>query len=329
MQGSLGGLRCPAGAQAAPWPRLPLCTAQAVPRARSLQACASMQVAETPTNGKVGLHQLLQADRHRREFQCAQATNITWQSGAVSRESKQRLLCQRSCVIWFTGLSGAGKSTVACALEHALHQRGVLTALLDGDNVRSGWLGSAAHERVALCVLTAEPCRHGLNSNLGFSAEDRAENIRRVGEVSKLFVDAGVIAIASFISPYAADRDAVRRRLGQQDFVEVYMQARQPRLWMMGSSLWLFDTMATQVPLSVCEERDTKGLYKLARQGKIKGFTGIDDPYEVPQQPEVVLEHTDAQGTEVTPEAMAAAVISYLEANGHLQEQAASTQARC
>ena len=194
--------------------------------------------------------------------------------------------------------------------------------------------------------------RHGLNNNLGFSAEDRAENIRRVGEVTKLFVDAGVIAIASFISPYAADRDAVRRRLGQRDFVEVYMQVPAQCSWPVCSSggasrslAWVGPAAAQhggsagaqstrsaahsvrpqqhaallQVPLEVCEERDTKGLYKLARQGKIKGFTGIDDPYEVPQRPEIVLPHTDAHGATPSPEDMAQAVIRYLETNGHLQ----------
>ena len=128
---------------------------------------------------------------------------LVWQEGAVRREAKEALLKQRGCVVWFTGLSGSGKSTVACALEHALHSRGVLTVLLDGDNVR-----------------------HGLNSNLGFSSEDRAENIRRVGEVAKLFVETGLITLASFISPYRRDRDNVRARLGLKDFIEVYMKVR-------------------------------------------------------------------------------------------------------
>ena len=128
---------------------------------------------------------------------------LVWQEGTVRREAKEALLKQRGCVVWFTGLSGSGKSTVACALEHALHSRGVLTALLDGDNVR-----------------------HGLNSNLGFSSEDRAENIRRVGEVAKLFVETGLITLASFISPYRQDRDNVRARLGPRDFIEVFMKVR-------------------------------------------------------------------------------------------------------
>ena len=129
--------------------------------------------------------------------------NITWQEGAVSREAKERLLNQRGCVLWFTGLSGSGKSTVACTLEHALAARGILTTLLDGDNVR-----------------------HGLNSNLGFSAEDREENVRRIGEVAKLMVEAGLVTLASFISPYRADRDRVRARQKAHDFIEIYMKAR-------------------------------------------------------------------------------------------------------
>ena len=129
--------------------------------------------------------------------------NITWQEGAVSREAKERLLNQRGCVLWFTGLSGSGKSTVACTLEHALAARGILTTVLDGDNVR-----------------------HGLNSNLGFSAEDREENVRRIGEVAKLMVEAGMVTLASFISPYRADRDRVRARQKPHDFIEIYMKAR-------------------------------------------------------------------------------------------------------
>ena len=221
---------------------------------------------------------------------------LVWQEGTVRREAKEALLKQRGCVVWFTGLSGSGKSTVACSLEHALHSRGVLTALLDGDNVR-----------------------HGLNSNLGFSGEDRAENIRRVGEVAKLFVETGLITLASFISPYRRDRDNVRARLGPRDFIEVFMKVRQGRSHSLlsdsaqsghaahaHSACWWAAGRATtdaqrsvaglgvvpcmQVPLEVCEQRDPKGLYALARSGKIKGFTGIDDPYEHPEKPEIILE---------------------------------------
>ena len=247
--------------------------------------------------------------------------NITWQEGAVSREAKERLLNQRGCVLWFTGLSGSGKSTVACTLEHALAARGILTTLLDGDNVR-----------------------HGLNSNLGFSAEDREENVRRIGEVAKLMVEAGLVTLASFISPYRADRNRVRARQKPHDFIEIYMKARagarasaallsstaaafgssfvsaQERL-LGGVSASSSQHCATsaelrggaQVPLEVCEERDCKGLYKLARAGKLKGFTGVDDPYEEPERAEIVLEARRADGSLRCPEEMAAQVMCYLE----------------
>ncbi|KAM0012490.1 putative adenylyl-sulfate kinase [Helianthus debilis subsp. tardiflorus] len=200
------------------------------------------------------------------------STNVVWHKCSVEKVDRQELLQQRGCVIWITGLSGSGKSTVACALTRILHARGKLTYVLDGDNVR-----------------------HGLNSDLTFKAEDRAENIRRIGEVAKLFADAGLICIASAISPYRKDRDACRSILPDGDFIEVFMD----------------------IPLCVCESRDPKGLYKLARAGKIKGFTGIDDPYEPPLNSEIVLQ----QDGEVCPppEAMAEKVISYLEAKGYLQ----------
>ncbi|XP_059459085.1 adenylyl-sulfate kinase 3-like isoform X4 [Corylus avellana] len=153
------------------------------------------------------------------------ATNIVWHKCSVDKCDRQQLLEQKGCVIWMTGLSGSGKSTLACALSRGLHARGKLTYILDGDNVR-----------------------HGLNSDLGFKAEDRAENIRRIGEVAKLFADAGIICIASLISPYRKDRDACRALLPERDFIEVFLD----------------------VPLEVCEARDPKGLYKLARSGKIK-----------------------------------------------------------
>jgi len=177
------------------------------------------------------------------------ATNVTWQEGQVDREQREKDLGQRGCTIWLTGLSGSGKTTLAIALEQVLMQRGFLSYRLDGDNIR-----------------------HGLNMNLGFSAEDRAENIRRIGEVTKLFADAAIISITSFISPYQADRDHARKQheSAKIPFLEVYVD----------------------VPLEVAEERDPKGLYKKARAGEIKGFTGIDDPYEQPPSPELHL-HTD------------------------------------
>ncbi len=197
------------------------------------------------------------------------ATNITWHEGHVSREERQKLLRQRGCLIWFTGLSGSGKSTIAYTVEHELVKRGHLCYVLDGDNIR-----------------------HGLNKNLGFSAEDRAENIRRIGEVGKLFVDTGVITMTAFISPYRADRDAARALLAEGEFVEVFVD----------------------VPLDTCEVRDPKGLYKKARAGEIKGFTGIDDPYEAPAKPEVVIKNG-----ECTPQEAAAQVIQYLEDRGMLR----------
>lgn len=192
--------------------------------------------------------------------------NIVWHEQAVSRPMREQQLGQRGCVVWFTGLSGSGKSTVANALDAKLHKLGVAAYLLDGDNVRHG--------------LNAPPRvlapRHGdafaNRFGLGFGAEDRQENIRRIGEVSKLFCDAGLITLAAFVSPYRSDRRAVREALGGGlhsggDFAEVFV-----------------DT-----PLEVCERRDPKGLYKKARAGEIKGFTGIDDPYEPPEEAELVL----------------------------------------
>ena len=177
------------------------------------------------------------------------ATNVHWHEGNLAREQRHGLLKTTGATLWFTGLSASGKSTIASALEQTLVHRGRFCYRLDGDNIRMG-----------------------LNKNLGFSAEDRAENIRRIGEVAKLFADAGVIALTSFISPYRADRDACRRLHaeaagGPITFLEVYC-----------------DT-----PIEVCEQRDPKGLYKKARAGQIKGFTGIDDPYEAPVSPELVL----------------------------------------
>lgn len=178
------------------------------------------------------------------------ATNVTWHEGEISRDDRNRLLGQKGATLWFTGLSGSGKSTIAVALEKALHARGRLAYRLDGDNVRLG-----------------------INKNLGFSAEDRAENIRRIGEIAKLFVDAGTIVLSSFVSPYRADRDLVRKLHvdGGMDFIEVYVD----------------------VPLAEAEKRDPKGLYKKARAGEIKNFTGISDPYEAPSSPDIHLQTAD------------------------------------
>ncbi len=174
------------------------------------------------------------------------ATNITWHEGDVTRDERQAHLGQKGLTVWMTGLSASGKSTIAVALEKVLLARGKHAYRLDGDNIR-----------------------FGLNRNLGFSAEDRAENIRRIGEVAKLFSDAGIITITSFISPYRRDRDEVRK---------LHEDAKLP-----------FLEVFVDCPLEEAERRDPKGLYKKARAGEMKGFTGIDDPYEPPQRPEVVL----------------------------------------
>ena len=174
------------------------------------------------------------------------ATNVVWHDGEISREDRYQVLRQKGATIWFTSLSGSGKSTIAVALEKALHSMGKLSYRLDGDNVRLG-----------------------INKNLGFSEEDRKENIRRIGEIAKLFGDSGTIALSSFISPYRGDRDEVRALHVAADmpFVEIFVDCA----------------------LSVAEDRDPKGLYKKARAGEIKNFTGIDDPYEAPENPEIHL----------------------------------------
>jgi adenylylsulfate kinase len=200
----------------------------------------------------------------------SKSSNITWHEGQVSRDDRQGILGQRGCTIWLTGLSGSGKSTIAVAAEKALNERGRLTYILDGDNIR-----------------------HGLNSNLGFSPEDRTENIRRIGEVSKLFTDAGIIVFSSFISPYRADRDAVRKIMGDGDFLEVWVNAS----------------------VETCEGRDVKGLYKKARAGEIPEFTGISAPYEEPTNPELVID-TNGQ----TIDESVAHLISLLEKSGYLSD---------
>ncbi|PKA53637.1 Adenylyl-sulfate kinase 1, chloroplastic [Apostasia shenzhenica] len=200
------------------------------------------------------------------------STNVAWHECQVGKLEKQKLLKQKGCVIWITGLSGSGKSTLACGLSRELHALGYLSYVLDGDNIR-----------------------HGLNKDLSFNAEDRAENIRRIGEVAKLFADAGVICIASLISPYRRDRDACRCMLPDATFIEVYLD----------------------IPLEVCESRDAKGLYKLARAGKIKGFTGVDDPYEPPLNCEILVRPID--GVCPSPVIMCKQVISYLDEKGFLE----------
>ena len=201
------------------------------------------------------------------------ATNVTWHDGEVSRDDRFTILRQRGATVWFTGLSGSGKSTIAVALERALYQIGKLSYRLDGDNVRLG-----------------------INKNLGFSEQDRKENIRRIGEVAKLFGDAGVISLSSFISPYKIDRDEVRQLHDEAglEFIEVFVDCS----------------------LEVAEKRDPKGLYKKARAGEIKNFTGIDDPYEAPKNAEVHLrtdEMTVAQEVQI--------ILDHLEKNDLIRRQ--------
>jgi adenylylsulfate kinase len=198
------------------------------------------------------------------------ATNITRHEGHVTRDERHQLLKQKGVTIWFTGLSGSGKSTLAFTLEHALVQRHQLAYVLDGDNIRAG-----------------------LNKNLGFSAADREENIRRIGEVAKLFADCGIITMTSFISPYRRDRDNVRA-LHDADkipFIEIHMAT----------------------PIETCETRDPKGLYKKARAGQLKNFTGIDDPYEAPAKPELIID-----ATSISPQEATVQILEYLQKQGHL-----------
>jgi adenylylsulfate kinase len=197
------------------------------------------------------------------------ATNIKWHHGKITKADRVNLLNQKGVTIWLTGLSGSGKSTIAVELEHALIENRHQAYILDGDNIR-----------------------HGLNKNLGFSPEDRTENIRRIGEVAKLFTDAGIITITAFISPYREDRDAVRRLLSDGEFIEVYVKC----------------------PLDVCEERDTKGLYKKARAGEVKDFTGISAPYEEPLNPELTID-----SSKLTVEESTRAVLNYLEEKGYVK----------
>ncbi|MHB1038220.1 MAG: adenylyl-sulfate kinase [Pirellulales bacterium] len=208
---------------------------------------------------------------------------VHWHEHAVSRQEREKLQGHKACVLWFTGLSACGKSTVANLVDHQLHARGVRSFVLDGDNVRHGLNASPGMLKERHQEDFAK--RFGL----GFSAQDREENIRRIGAVAKLFSDAGLIAVTAFISPYRRDRDAVRAMLSNGDFVEIFVDA----------------------PIEVCEARDPKGLYKKARAGELKGFTGIDDPYEAPARPELVLD----AGTK-DAKTLAGEVIAYLERTG-------------
>ncbi|MEK6729319.1 MAG: adenylyl-sulfate kinase [Planctomycetota bacterium] len=197
------------------------------------------------------------------------ATNIKWHHGKISRDDRVNLMKQKGGTIWLTGLSGSGKSTIAVELEHALIENKHQAYILDGDNIR-----------------------HGLNKNLGFSPEDRSENIRRIGEVAKLFTDANIITITAFISPYRQDRDNARKLFQAGEFIEIYIKC----------------------PLDVCEQRDTKGLYKKARAGEVKEFTGISAPYEEPLKPELTIDTSKMSIEESTR-----TIIAYLEEKGYVK----------
>ncbi len=218
-----------------------------------------------------------------------QPIHVTWHTQSVSREHRERLNGHHGCVVWLTGLSGSGKSTIANLLDHKLIQANVHSFVLDGDNVRHGLNASPA-------MLAAEHGEAFANRfGLGFSAQDREENIRRIGAVAELFSHAGVIALTAFISPYRHDRDAIRKRVEGSgrtgEFIEIFVDA----------------------PLDVCESRDPKGLYKKARAGEIKGFTGIDAPYEPPLNPELRLD-----AAKRTAEELADQVLDYLRSLGTL-----------
>ena len=197
------------------------------------------------------------------------ATNIKWHHGKITKEERAKLLNQKGVTIWLTGLSGSGKSTIAVELEHVLTENRHQAYILDGDNIR-----------------------HGLNKNLGFSPDDRSENIRRIGEVAKLFTDANIITITAFISPYRQDRDNARKLQKEGEFIEIYVKC----------------------PLDVCEQRDTKGLYKKARAGEVKEFTGISAPYEEPVNPELTIDTSKMSIEESTR-----AILNYLEQKGYVK----------
>ncbi len=207
-------------------------------------------------------------------------TNVTWHEHSVTREAREKKNAHKGCVIWFTGLSGSGKSTVANTLDHKLHQVDIHSVVLDGDNVRHGLNAGPG------MLKDTHGDEFSNRFGLGFSAIDREENIRRIGAVAEIFAQTGIIALTAFISPYRTDRDKVRKTLKDGEFIEVFV-----------------DT-----PIEVCEQRDPKGLYKKARAGEIKGFTGIDDPYEAPQHPELVL-----FAAEKTPDILADEIIAYLK----------------
>ena len=205
----------------------------------------------------------------RKQMDSPKSQNITWHHPIITREDREQLLGQKGITLWFTGLSQSGKSTLATEVEKILYERGYITFILDGDNIR-----------------------HGLNRNLGFSPEDREENIRRIGEVAHLFSQAGIINMTAFISPYRADRKKARDLANEGEFIEIFCRCS----------------------LDACEERDKKGLYKKARAGKVPEFTGISAPYEEPENPEITIE-TDRE----TIKEGVSEIISYLENKGFIK----------
>ncbi len=213
------------------------------------------------------------------------SVEVHWHEHAVSRKERESQNQNKGCIVWFTGLSACGKSTIANVLDHKLFQMKRHSFVLDGDNVRHGLNAGPG------MLKDVHGDEFAKRFGLGFSAQDREENIRRIGAVAKLFSEAGIIALTAFISPYRLDRDRVRKTMAEGDFIEIFV-----------------DT-----PIEICEQRDPKGLYKKARAGELKGFTGIDDPYEAPVQPELVL-----QGGEKTPEQLADEVIAYLKKQGKI-----------
>jgi bifunctional enzyme CysN/CysC len=229
------------------------------------RATGSLIVVDRVNHGTAGAGMILRSAAP----QGAHDVSVFWQPTRVTHEQRANQKAQRPCILWFTGLSGAGKSTIANAVEQTLFLRGHHSYLLDGDNIR-----------------------HGLNKDLDFSDEGRIENVRRIGEVAKLFVDAGLIVVTAFISPFRSDRRLVRDLVKQGEFVEVYVST----------------------PLEVCEQRDPKGLYVKAREGKIKNFTGVTSPYEAPEAPEIVIDSSKISVPECVDK-----VIRYLEAQGRLK----------
>ena len=226
----------------------------------SNQKTGSFKVFDTFNNSMVGAGLI--------DFALRRAQNISWHQTNINQETRSKNKKQKPCVLWFTGLSGSGKSTIADELEKKLHELGKHTMLLDGDNVR-----------------------HGLNRDLGFTDQDRVENIRRIAEVSKLMVSSGLITIVSFISPFRSERSMARKLFNDGEFIEIYI-----------------DT-----PIEVCEARDSKGLYKKARAGQLKNFTGIDSNYEEPEMSEIVLQNSDANIDDLVNN-----ILDYLRTNSNI-----------